>query len=60
LVSCKKTIAPKYSMKILGVTLDSGLSMKEHVSKIVAKAICKCMALRKTRVSDRRNCALCK
>jgi hypothetical protein len=59
LVSCNKTIAPKYIMKILDVTLDSGLSMKEHVSKIVAKPICKCMAPRKTRVSDRRKCARC-
>lgn len=44
-----KTIAPKASVKILGVTLDSRLSMNEHVSKAVAKAIGKCMALRTIR-----------
>jgi len=44
-----KTIAPKRTVKILGVTLDSGLSMNEHVSKAVAKATGKCMALRKIR-----------
>jgi hypothetical protein len=44
-----KTIAPKKSVKILGVMLDSGLSMNEHVSKAVSKAIGKCMALRKIR-----------
>jgi hypothetical protein len=49
LVFGNKTIAPKCSVKILGVTLDSGLSMNEHVSKAVAKAIDKCMALRKIR-----------
>jgi ribonuclease HI len=49
LVFGNKTIAPKQSVKILGVTLDSGLSMNEHVSKVVSKAIGKCMALRKIR-----------
>jgi hypothetical protein len=49
LVFGNKTIAPKKSVKILGVTLDSGLSMNEHVSKAVSKAIGKCMALRKIR-----------
>ena len=49
LVFGNKTIAPKQSVKILGVTLDSGLSMNEHVSKAVARAIGKCMALRKIR-----------
>ncbi|KAL1581903.1 hypothetical protein WHR41_09480 [Cladosporium halotolerans] len=49
LVFGNKTITPKRSVKILGVTLDSGLSMNEHVSKAVAKAIGKCMALRKIR-----------
>jgi hypothetical protein len=49
LVFGNKTIAPKQSVKILGVTLDSGLSMSEHVSKAVSKAIGKCMALRKIR-----------
>ena len=49
LVFGNKTIAPKQSVKILGVTLDSGLSMNEHVSKAVSKAIGKCMALRKIR-----------
>lgn len=44
-----KTISPKGSVKILGVTLDSGLSMDEHVSKVVARAIGKCMALRRIR-----------
>lgn len=44
-----KTIALKQSVKILGVTLDSGLSMNEHVSKAVSKAIRKCIALRKIR-----------
>lgn len=44
-----KTIAPKRSVNILGVTLDSGLSMNAHVSKAVAKAIGKCMALKKIR-----------
>jgi hypothetical protein len=49
LVFGNKTIAPKCSVKISGVTLDSGLSMNEHVSNAVAKAIGKCMALRKIR-----------
>ena len=49
LVFGNKMIAPKRAVKILGVTLDSGLSMNEHVSKAVAKAIGKCMALRKIR-----------
>jgi hypothetical protein len=49
LVFGNKTIAPQQSVKILGVTLDSGLFMNEHVSKAVAKAIGKCMALRKIR-----------
>jgi hypothetical protein len=44
-----KTIALKRSVKISGVTLDSGLLMNEHVSKAAAKAIGKCMALRKIR-----------
>lgn len=44
LVFGKKTIAPKRSVKILGVTLDSGLFMNEHVSKAVSKAIGNCMA----------------
>lgn len=44
-----KTIAPKASVKFLGVTLDSGLSMNEHVSKVVARAIRSCMALRRIR-----------
>jgi hypothetical protein len=44
-----KTIAPKASVKILGVTFDSGLSMNEHISKVVAKAIGSCMALRRIR-----------
>lgn len=49
LVFGNKTIAPKRTVKVLGVTLDSGLTMNEHVSKAVAKAIAKCMALRKIR-----------
>lgn len=49
LVFSNRTIAPKRSVKILGVTLDSALSMTEHVSKAVAKAIGKCMALRRIR-----------
>jgi len=49
LVFGNKTIAPKCIVKTSGVTLDSGLSMNEHVSKAVAKAIGKCMALRKIR-----------
>lgn len=44
-----KTMAPKASVKILGVTLDSRLSMNEHISKVVAKTIGKCMALRRIR-----------
>jgi hypothetical protein len=49
LVFGNTTIAPKRTVKILGVTLDSGLTMNEHVSKAVAIAIAKCMALRKIR-----------
>jgi hypothetical protein len=49
LVFDNKTIALKRSVKISGVTLDSGLPMNEHVSKAAAKAIGKCMALRKIR-----------
>jgi hypothetical protein len=41
--------APKRSVKILDVTFDLGLSMKEHVSKAVAKAISKCMTLQMIR-----------
>jgi hypothetical protein len=44
-----KTIAPKCSVEILGVRLDPGLSMNEHVSKAVGKANGKCMALRNIR-----------
>jgi hypothetical protein len=44
-----KTIALKRSVKISGVTLDSGLLMNEHVSKAAAKAIGKYIALRKIR-----------
>lgn len=44
-----KTIASKGTVRILGVTLDSKLSISEHISKAVAKAIGKCMALRKIR-----------
>lgn len=36
-------------MKILGVTLDLGLFMDEHVSNAVSKAIRKCMTLRRIR-----------
>jgi hypothetical protein len=50
LVFGNKTTAPKKSVKILGVTLDSGLSMmNEHVPKAVSKAMGRCMALRKIR-----------
>jgi hypothetical protein len=49
LIFGNKTIAPKRSAKILGVTMDSGLSMNEHVSKAIEKATGKCMALRKIR-----------
>jgi hypothetical protein len=49
LVFGNQTIAPKRTVTILGVTLDSGLTMNEHVSKAVAKAIGKCMALRMIR-----------
>ena len=41
-----KTIASK---RILGITLDSRLSVNEHVLKAVARAVGKCMALRKIR-----------
>jgi hypothetical protein len=47
-----KTIAPKKSVKISGVTLDSGLSMNEHVSKAVSKKIGRCMALRRPTSAD--------
>lgn len=42
-----KTVAPKESVKTLGTTLDSRLTMDEHVSKVAARAIGKCMALRR-------------
>jgi hypothetical protein len=42
-----KTIAPKRSVKVFGVTLELGFAMNEHVSKAVVKAIGKYMALRK-------------
>ena len=45
-----KMIAPKRRVKILGVTLESQLSMNEHVPKAVVKAIGKCMVSRKIRV----------
>jgi hypothetical protein len=44
-----KTIALKRSVKILSLTLDFRLFMNEHMSKAVAKAIGKCMALREIR-----------
>lgn len=44
-----QTVAPRRNVKILGVTLDLGFSMNEHVSKAVAKAIGKCTALRNIR-----------
>lgn len=49
LVYAGKIIAPKGSVKIRGVTLDSRLTMDEHVSKTVARAIGKCVALRRIR-----------
>jgi len=45
LVFCGETVALKESVKILGTTLDSGLTIDEHVSKVAARAIGKCIAL---------------
>lgn len=44
-----KAIGSKRSGRVWIITLDSGASMNEHVSKAVAKAIGKRMALRITR-----------
>jgi hypothetical protein len=38
-------IKPQDAVKVLGVTLDSRLDMKTHVSKITAKAMGRCTAL---------------
>jgi hypothetical protein len=42
-------VALKESVRILGVTLDSRRTMDEHVSNAVARAIGKCLALRRIR-----------
>jgi hypothetical protein len=49
LVFGSNMIMSKRSVKILGITLDSGLPMSEHVSKAVAKAINNYMASQKIR-----------
>jgi hypothetical protein len=38
-------ICPKESLKILGVTLDTKLRMDTHISKVVVRAMSKCIAL---------------
>lgn len=42
-----KAVQPSESVKVLGVTLDSGLAMDLHIAKVASRAIGKCMALRK-------------
>jgi hypothetical protein len=54
-----KTIAPKRRVKILGVTLDSKLSMNEHVSKTMAKASVSVWRCERSAVFGRRRCAKC-
>jgi ribonuclease HI len=40
-----QVICPKESLKILGVTLDTKLRMDMHISKVVVRAMTKCIAL---------------
>ncbi len=42
-------IAPQESLKLLGVTLNQQLRMKEHVSNSAAKAIQRCLAIKRLR-----------
>ena len=42
-------ISPSATVKVLGVTLDSKLTMDEHIAQVASRAMGKCMALRKIR-----------
>jgi hypothetical protein len=39
-------IFPQPSVKVLGVTLDKGLSIQEHVRRMTSKAKCATIAIR--------------
>ena len=42
-------ISPRATVKVLGVTLNTKLTMDEHIALIASRAMGKCMALRKIR-----------